>query len=137
MIARGRGGRIVNISTVGAQAAHRDTAAYDAAKGGLEALTRQLAIELGPHRITVNAIAPGAVMDRPGAADEPEVRARYEQHIPAGRVGRAEDIAAGVLYFCLPEAEWVTGQVLTIDGGSTAYFPDGLAFRRPVAAERP
>ena len=134
MIERGRGGRIVNISTVGAQAAHRDAAAYDAAKGGLEALTRQLAIELGPHGITVNAVAPGAVMDRPGAVAEPEIRLRYERHIPLGRVGRAEDVAAAVLFFCLPEAEWITGQVLTVDGGATAYLPDGQPFPRRASA---
>jgi NAD(P)-dependent dehydrogenase (short-subunit alcohol dehydrogenase family) len=128
MLERGQGGRIVNISTVGAQHAFRDAAAYNAAKAGIEALTRQHATELGPYGITVNAVAPGAVMDRPGAEDEPDLRRRFEAMLPIGRVGRSEDVAAAVLFFCLPEAGWITGQVLTVDGGQTAYFSDGLAF---------
>jgi NAD(P)-dependent dehydrogenase (short-subunit alcohol dehydrogenase family) len=131
MIARGQGGRIVNISTVGAQHGFRDAAAYNAAKAGIEGLTRQHATELGPYGITVNAVAPGAVMDRPGAEDEPELRRRSEAVIPLGRVGRSEDIAAAVLFLCLPEAGWITGQVLTVDGGQTAYFSDGRSFAHP------
>ena len=133
MIEAGRGGRIVNISTVGAQHAFRDAAAYNAAKSGIEALTRQHATELGPYGITVNAVAPGAVMDRPEAPDEPELRRRYAAQIPLGRVGRSEDIAAAVLFLCLPEAGWITGQVLTVDGGQTIYFSDGLTFTHGAA----
>jgi NAD(P)-dependent dehydrogenase (short-subunit alcohol dehydrogenase family) len=123
MIERGIRGRIVNTSTIGARACHTDAAVYDSVKGAVETMTRNMAYELGPHRITVNCVAPGNIAERPGAAPQPWWGPAAEK-IPFGRVGRAEDIAAAVLFFCLPESEFTTGQTLLIDGGHDTYLPE-------------
>lgn len=123
MIQRGIRGRIVNTSTIGARACHTNAAVYDSAKGAVEVMTRNMAYELGPHRITVNCVAPGNIAERPGAepADwwEPATR-----RIPFGRLGKAEDIAAVVRFFCLPESEFTTGQTLLVDGAHDSYLPE-------------
>ena len=122
MIERGGDGRIVNISTIGAHAAHKDAAVYDSAKGAVEVMTRNLAYELAPHGIRVNCVIPGAIADRPGAPPRPEAWARALSNIPSGRLGRADDIAAAVRFFCLPETEFTTGQSLLVDGGHSLYL---------------
>jgi glucose 1-dehydrogenase len=124
MIARGGGGRIVNISTIGAHAAHKDAAVYDSVKGAMEVMTRNVAYELAPHGISVNCVIPGAIAERPGAPPRSPVLAGAPRNIPAGRVGRAEDIAAAVRFFCLPESEFTTGQSLLVDGGHNLYLPE-------------
>jgi NAD(P)-dependent dehydrogenase (short-subunit alcohol dehydrogenase family) len=123
MIAKGIRGRIVNISTIGARACHTDAAIYDSAKAAVEAMTRNMAYELGPHGVSVNCVAPGNIAERPGTAPAPWW-APASQRIPFGRVGRAEDIAAAVLFFCLPETEFTTGQTLLVDGAHDSYLPE-------------
>ena len=124
MIARGVRGRIVNVSTVGAHYNHRDALVYNAAKGAVEATTRNMAYELAPHGISVNCVAPGMMADRPGARrDEEHWRDQAEKYIPFGRVGRGEDIAAAVRFFCLPESEYTTGQTLLVTGGYAMSIP--------------
>lgn len=125
MLERRLRGRIVNISTIGAHGAHRDAAVYDSAKAAVEAMTRNMALELAPHGISVNCVIPGAISERPGVAASPDRWARAAGHIPFGRVGRAEDVAAAVLFFCLPETEFTTGQSLLVDGAHHAYLPEG------------
>jgi len=123
MIARGIQGRIVNVSTIGAHACHTDRMVYDSAKGAVEVMTRNMAYELGPYGISVNCVVPGNIAERPGA--EPAAwwgRARGK--IPFGRLGRAEDIAAAVRFFCLPESEFTTGQALLVDGAHDTYLPE-------------
>jgi NAD(P)-dependent dehydrogenase (short-subunit alcohol dehydrogenase family) len=115
-------GRIVNISTIGAQRCHRDKAIYDAAKAAVEAMTRNMAYELGPHGIGVNCVVPGAIPVRPGTEWEDPWKSRAAQYIPLGRAGCAEDIASAVVYFCLPESEFTTGQSLLVDGGHGSYL---------------
>jgi glucose 1-dehydrogenase len=122
MIERGGGGRIVNISTIGAHAVHKDAAVYDSAKGAVEVMTKNMAFELAPYGISVNCVIPGAIADRPGAPHRPEAWAGAWRNIPAGRLGRAEDIAAAVRFFCLPETEFTTGQSLLVDGGHSLYL---------------
>jgi NAD(P)-dependent dehydrogenase (short-subunit alcohol dehydrogenase family) len=122
MIERGGGGRIVNISTIGAHTVHKDAAVYDSAKGAVEVMTKNFAYELAPHGISVNCVIPGAIADRPGAPPRPEAWARALRNIPSGRLGRAEDIAAAVRFFCLPETEFTTGQSLLVDGGHSLYL---------------
>ncbi len=123
MLARGIRGRIVNFSTIGAHGCHKDAAVYDSAKGAVEVMTRNMAFELAPHGISVNCVIPGAIAERPGVVANPEAWARGARNIPYGRVGRAEDIAAVVLFFCLPETEFTTGQSLLVDGAHHAYLP--------------
>ncbi len=125
MIARGICGRIVNISTIGAHGCHKDATVYDSAKGAVETMTRNMAFELAPYGISVNCVIPGAIAERPGVPENAERWARSARHIPFGRVGRAEDIAAAVRFFCLPETEFTTGQSLLVDGGHHAYLPEG------------
>jgi glucose 1-dehydrogenase len=123
MIERSIQGRIVNISTIGARACHTDALVYDSAKGAVEVMTRNMAYELGPYGISVNCVVPGNMAERPGAERE----AWWEpaaKKIPFGRVGRAEDIAAAVLFFCLPESAFTTGQSLLVDGGHDTYLPE-------------
>jgi NAD(P)-dependent dehydrogenase (short-subunit alcohol dehydrogenase family) len=119
-------GRIVNTSTIGARYCHADAAVYDSAKGAVETMTRNMAYELGPHRISVNCVDPGAIPDRPGANPnyDPDKRAGYIRHIPYGRAGRAEDIAAAVRFFCRPESAFTTSQSLLIDGAHATYLPE-------------
>jgi NAD(P)-dependent dehydrogenase (short-subunit alcohol dehydrogenase family) len=122
MIERGGGGRIVNISTIGAHAVHKDAAVYDSAKGAVEVMTRNFAYELAPHGIGVNCVIPGAIADRPGAPPHVAAWTGALRNIPTGRLGRAEDIAAAVRFFCLPESEFTTGQSLLVDGGHSLYL---------------
>ena len=122
MIEREIQGRIVNISTVGVHAAHPDRLVYNAAKAAVEVMTRNMAVELAPFGIRVNGVAPGNIAERPGAGTDPDTFARYARQIPVGRVGRAEDIAAAVRFYCLPESDCTTGQTLLVDGGMIAYM---------------
>jgi NAD(P)-dependent dehydrogenase (short-subunit alcohol dehydrogenase family) len=123
MIERGIRGRIVHTSTIGARACHTDAAVYDSVKGGVETMTRNMAFELGPHGISVNCVAPGNIAERPGQgpADwwEPATK-----RIPFGRLGKSTDIAAATLFFCLPETEFTSGQVLLVDGAHDSYLPE-------------
>lgn len=124
MIEHGIQGRIVNISTIGVFAAHKIQMVYNIAKGGVQAMTRCMAWELGEHGITANCVAPGAVPDRPGLEGDMQsgVLDIWRARIPMGRLGKADDIANAVLFFCLPESQWTTGQTLLVDGGHISYL---------------
>ncbi len=114
---RGLAGRIVNTSTIGAHRCHRDAAVYDSAKAAVEAMTRNMAWELGPDGITVNCVVPGPIGRRPGVSERQDLWERVSRFVPVGRTGSAADVAAAVAFFCLPEAAFTTGQILIIDGG--------------------
>ena len=120
---RARRGRIVNISSgAGLGVSLTGIQAYASAKAGQIGLTRQLAHELGAWDITVNAIAPGFVLSNPTTERQweaygPEGQERLIQTIALKRLGKVEDIVNGVLFFASDYAGWVTGQVLSIDGG--------------------
>ncbi|MFQ5516736.1 MAG: SDR family NAD(P)-dependent oxidoreductase, partial [Acidimicrobiia bacterium] len=123
MIAADRGGRVLNISSVRGQLGiNAGYSAYVAAKGAIDALTRQQATEWAKHEITVNAIAPTFV-DTPQVAmllDDPEFRAGIVNRIPLRRVGETADLVGAAVFFCSDASAFITGQILTIDGGLTA-----------------
>lgn len=123
MLAGKRGGRVINISSVRGQLGiNAGYSAYVAAKGAINALTRQWATEWAKHGITVNAIAPTFV-DTPQVASmlaDPAFKGRLVDRIPLHRVGETRDLVGPVLFFSSEASAYVTGQVLTIDGGLTA-----------------
>ena len=121
MLARGFG-RIVNMSSQAGSVGIENHAVYSASKGGVNQLTRVLALEWSPRGVTVNAVAPTFVYT-PGTRerlDDPAFHATVVARIPAGRVGTIEDVAAAVVYLASPAAGLVTGSVLSVDGGWTA-----------------
>jgi NAD(P)-dependent dehydrogenase (short-subunit alcohol dehydrogenase family) len=123
MIDGGRGGRVLNISSVrGMLGINAGYSAYVAAKGAINSLTRQWATEWAKHGITVNAISPTFV-DTPQVAmllDDPAFRKSIVDRIPLGRVGGTDDLVGAALFFCSDASSFVTGQVLMLDGGLTA-----------------
>ncbi|MGH8953211.1 MAG: SDR family NAD(P)-dependent oxidoreductase [Acidimicrobiia bacterium] len=123
MVAQGDGGRVLNISSVRGQLGiDAGYSAYVAAKGAIDSLTRQWATEWAKHGISVNAISPTFV-DTPQVASllgDPEFKARIVSRIPLGRVGTTDDLLGAALLFCSPASSFITGQILTIDGGLTA-----------------
>lgn len=118
----GRGGAIVNVSSVAALAGFAGSAAYSSTKGALLALTRCLAIEYAQEKIRCNSVCP-ALVDTPMAADaiaDPDRRALMMAAHPIGRFGTSDDVARMLLYLASDDAAWVTGSLFTIDGGLTA-----------------
>ena len=110
------GGRIINISSSHSLVFQRRTSAYTVAKGALNTLTQALAVEFGPQGITVNCIAAGAV-STPGWPASPQGKEAWIRRAPRARMGKAEDIANAVVYLASPQADYVTGQILCVDGG--------------------
>ena len=122
MVRRGRGGAIVNLSSIGALMAIPDQLAYNVSKGCLAQLTRVMALALAPHRIRVNAVAPAAVnteMIVPLMADA-EARRRVLSRTPMGRLAEPREIAAAVAFLASEAASYVTGQTVYCDGGRLA-----------------
>ncbi len=123
MKARGYG-KILNVASVaglaGSPSEIMDAAAYSASKGGLIALTRDLAVKWGPFGIRVNALAPGFFPTRMTEKLLPRIETLVQARTPLGRVGQSGELAAAALYLCSPASDYVTGQVLAVDGGMTA-----------------
>ncbi|MFT3926536.1 MAG: SDR family oxidoreductase [Myxococcales bacterium] len=128
MIARQSGGRIIHISSIlgrGANPVHRNVG-YVAAKGGVDNLVRQLAVEWAPHRITVNAIAPGffpteMTIDPSHGGMDPQMEATIRLHTPMGRTGEVREIETAALFLAAPASSYVTGAIVPVDGGWTAW----------------
>ena len=116
-------GRIVTISSgAGLRPSLTRIQAYCAAKHALVGLTKQLALELGPQGITVNSVAPGFVLSNPSSQAQwdsygPDGQAQLLGRIHRRKLGRPEDIAAAVAFFASEDADWITGQILSVDGG--------------------
>ena len=122
-------GRIVNISSIAGLVPLRLQSAYVAAKAGVANLTRSMALELGPEGILVNAVAPGSTLTRGTEAlfygedgAYTENAASLLSHIPLGRPGKTTEIAAAVLFLVSPDASYINGVILTVDGGWTAGY---------------
>jgi 7-alpha-hydroxysteroid dehydrogenase len=112
------GGAILNISSMAGENKNEDMASYSSSKAAVNHLTRNIAFDLGPRGIRVNAIAPGAIRTAALARVlNPAIEAGMLKHTPLGRLGEARDIAAAALFLCSPAASWVSGQVLTVSGG--------------------
>ena len=122
----GGSGSIVNVSSVVAARGMRNLAAYAASKGGINALTIQLAVELAPHGIRVNAFAPGATNVERNLADDPDYIESWAPLIPLGRVAEPEDMVGPTVFLASDESAHVTGQLFYVDGGWTVAgrFPD-------------
>lgn len=125
LLAEERSGTIVNVSSVHQTIPKPRFLAYSVSKGGMQNLTRTLALEYADRGIRVNALGPGATVTPINRAwtEDPDKRAQVESHIPMGRPGDAEEMAAAVAFLCSDEAAYVTGQTLYVDGGLTLY-PD-------------
>jgi 3-oxoacyl-[acyl-carrier protein] reductase len=113
-MARRRSGVIINMSSGGATKAHRGNVAYDASKGGIEAMTRAMALDLAPYGVRVNAIVPGLIrtydLDEPAAIERGKV-------VPLGRLGSPEDLAGPTVFLATDDARYITGACLVVDGG--------------------
>jgi glucose 1-dehydrogenase len=126
MIAAGKGGRIVNISSVHEEACNvPNDGPYCVAKGGVRNLTRSMALELGSYGITVNDVAPGMILTpmNQRALEDADYRAGAEAQIPIRRAGTPEDIAAMVVFLCSDHASYCTGGTYLVDGGWMLSWP--------------
>ena len=121
------GGNIVNIGSIGGQRAHRPGLPYDITKGGVEAMTRALALDLAPYGIRVNAVAPGPIITERTMAANFDAVSVVAGRVPLNRLGGTTEIGAAVAFLASADAAFITGQVLNVDGGVTAQLsPPGL-----------
>jgi glucose 1-dehydrogenase len=123
LLAADKAGAIVNVSSVHQLIPKPKFLGYSVSKGGMQNLTRTLALEYAPRNIRVNAIGPGATVTPINRAwvDDPEKRAMVTSHIPMGRAGEAEEMAAATAFLLSDEAAYITGQTLFVDGGLTLF----------------
>ncbi len=129
MVKAGRGGSVVHVSSVAGIVGDPKLAPYNAAKGGVNLLTKNMALDYAAHGIRVNAVCPGRIWtpmprSRLKPEDDPqEILARWGKNIPLGRVGMPEDVARAILFLASDEAAWITGAWLVVDGGATCSHP--------------
>src|SRR3954449_2668535 len=117
MVEQGRGGRIVNVTSVHEHVPLGGAAGYTAGKHGLGGLTKAMALELAQHGITVNAVAPGEIATKMTGNEDVDPHQEQRKGIPAGRPGDANEISAVVAFLCSPGASYVTGASYIVDGG--------------------
>jgi gluconate 5-dehydrogenase len=119
-----RRGKIINICSIASDLGRPNIVAYAASKGGLKMLTRALAVELAPHNVQVNGIAPGFFRTEMNAAltSDADFSAWVAKRTPAGRWGEPDEIAGAAVFLSSPAADYVTGHVLYVDGGFSASY---------------
>ena len=120
MIERGEGGKIINISSGAYKSARLGAAHYCSSKAGVVMLTKVLALELAEHRINVNSVSPGLIDVGPHPGASEAYRSALIKTIPWGRMGQPSEIARAVLFLASDDAEYITGEVLEVDGGALA-----------------
>jgi gluconate 5-dehydrogenase len=122
MIARGRGGKIINIASLGSEVARATISPYVAAKGGVRMLTRSMAAEWAKHDIQANAIGPGYIATEMNRAllDDPKFDAWVKGRTPSGRWGKPEDLIGVTVFLASPASDYVNGQTIYVDGGLLA-----------------
>lgn len=120
---QGEGGRILLMASVTGVQAVRHLAAYGMTKAAIRMLARSLVLELAPHNITINAIAPGAILTPRNLLDDPDFESSWGDLNPMQRVGTVEDVAAAALFLLSTQASHITGQTLIVDGGWSATSP--------------
>ena len=122
MVHQGKGGRIINISSIAGLVGFAGISSYCASKGGVTELTREAALDFAQYGITVNAINPGVIATdmTKGMLDDPKTRKGFMESTPVGRVGKPEDIGNAALFLALDESSFITGHNLVVDGGWTA-----------------
>jgi NAD(P)-dependent dehydrogenase (short-subunit alcohol dehydrogenase family) len=126
------GGKIIIISSIHSIQTYPHITAYATSKGGLNAMTRQLALELAPYHINVNTVAPGAVHVEKFYGIIPNYDPHmFDHEIPLGFMGMPSDIGAAVAFFASDEARYITGQVLFVDGGTSARMFLGVTEKKP------
>ena len=123
MVARSTGGRILLMSSATGNRAFMNLSAYGTTKAGLQHMARTLALELGPHNITVNAIAPGAILTERTLKDDPRFAENWAGVSPVKRTGTVDDVVAMALFLTSPAAQFVTGQTMIVDGGWSLASP--------------
>lgn len=123
MIEAGRGGRIINITSVHEHAPKVGAAPYCAAKAGLGALTKVLAMELAEHNITVNSVAPGEISTPMTGQEDVDPRTQPRPGLPLGRPGHADEVASVVAFLAMPASGYVTGASFVVDGGMLLMGP--------------
>jgi gluconate 5-dehydrogenase len=126
MVRRGQGGRIINVASISGMVANRGIGgrSYEASKAAVIQFTRAVAADWAPHRVTVNAIAPGAFLTEPNvrwSKLKPAVLETFKAQIPMGEFGRPEDLGPLAVYLASDASRYMTGAVLVIDGGYTAW----------------
>ena len=123
MIARGTAGRILLMSSVTGARAFQNLGAYGITKAGIRFMASALALELGPHGITVNAISPGATVTERTLADDPNLEQNWASVTPNRRAASVEDVVAAAVFLASPQASHITGQTIMVDGGWTLHSP--------------
>ena len=136
MRARGAGGTIVNVSSNVAELGIRNLAAYTSSKGGLHALTRQLAVELAPDSIRVNAFAPGPTRVARNLEDDADYAASWGRSVPLGRIAEPGEMAGPAIFLACEDSSFVTGQVLFVDGGWSVAGAVPPGYAEAAAANR-
>ncbi|MBI2656114.1 glucose 1-dehydrogenase [Candidatus Woesearchaeota archaeon] len=122
MVKQGKGGRVINISSIAGLVGFPGISAYCAPKGGVTELTREVALDCAKYGITVNAIDPGVIMTdmTKDMLSDPATKKSFMENTPIGRVGQPEDIGNAAVFLALDESSFVTGHNLVVDGGWTA-----------------